>query len=446
MKTRLTGFALVVAALLAQAAEGSPIDSRSLAPFDSHPLAQGRQGGQDPVWLQRLQRWLQAIERHQPGSNDEEARAVATWPRSDLKTLQSDLLALRDALRRGYGEAGAPLESRVATYRDQRFTMPALQQMLGLSEDEARRGEIDRILWAGAVLHSDIAMLVPSEDRPVVGRAIALRVRDGQPDGYEYPVSVQWEFARDLLGALRPDPERDEAIALWYKATGAYLVASGVLWDAVAQLDRGRQLFPGDADLLFLSGCVHEAYAAPSLQEVAALLVPPPGHTITLGSSRSHLTQAERDFAKALEKNGRLTEARLRLGHVLGLLGRHQEAADQLRQAASTVGDSQVLYYACMFLGEEEQALGHRDAAHDWYDRAATLYPRAQSPLFALSNLASAFGDMTGARRAADRIRGLPADENERVDPWLAYHAAGGRDAATLWRNLMAAVLPDGKR
>ena len=400
----------------------------------------------NPVWLQRLERWLQAVDRHTPGSNDEEARAVATWPRSDLKTLQSDLLALRDALKHRHADAGAPLESRTVTYREHRFTMPALQRMLGLSDDEASRGEIDRILWAGAILHSDIAMLVPSEDRPVIGRAMAVRVRDGQPDGYEYPVSNEWEFARDLLAALPPDTLRSETVALWYRAAAAYLLASGDLFIATAQLDRGRQIFPEDADLLFLSGCVHEAFATPRLQELVASLVLPPGYTIKIGSPRTHLGQAESDFSKALEKNARLTEARLRLGHVLGLLGHHQEAADQLRQVATTMGDSQVLYYACMFLGNEEQALGHRDAAHGWYDRAATMYPHAQSPLFALSSLASASGDMSEAARAADRIRGLPADENERTDPWPAYYAAGGRDVDTLWKNVLAAINPGGKR
>ena len=424
-------------------AHGRPFDPLPLAqgrPFDSPPLAQGRQGEQTPVWLQRLQRWLEAIERHRAGTDDAEARAMATWTRSDLRTLLADLLALRNLLVRAWTDVAAVPDSRMIPYGGHEFRMPELQQLLRLSDDEARRGEMNRILWAGALLHSDIALLVPSEDRPVVGQSLMVRLRDGLPDSYEYPVSAQWEFARGLLDAIRPDPAGDGTVLRWYKATASYLLMTSSLSDAGAQLDRGRQLFPGDADLLFFSGCVHEAYSAPQLQNAARLAVLPPGRTINLGSPRSHLQDAEGYFRKALERDARLAEARVRLGHVLGVLGRHQEAAEQLRQAATTIGDSQVVYFAYMFLGDEEQALGHRDAARDWYERAATVYPRAQSPLFALSNLASRFGDMAEAKRAADRIGRLPADDNERVDPWFGYYVAGGRNSRALLNNLMAAI------
>ncbi len=422
MKRKLTATVLVLAMLL--------------------PLS--AQEGQAPVWLQRVQRWLEAAKRHQPGSNDEAARAIGAWPRVDLQAVASDVFALRDLLKRSYAESGRPLESKVAVYRDHRFTMGEIQQLLGLDDEEARQGDLNRILWAGVLLHSDVALVVPPEDRLMFGGAMTLRLRDGQPDGFQYPVAAHWEIARDLAAALRPDP-RQPPVALWYRASAARLLASGGLPDATRQLERGRQLFPEDADLLFLSGCIHEAYAAPDLQEAAASAVLPVGQTLALGSARSHLAQAETEFTKALEKNGRLIEARLRLGRVLGLMGRHREAAGHLREVAATVGDSELVYYACMFLGEEERALGNRGAARDAYDRAAALYPRAQSPLFAQSSLAASLGDMTEASRAAEKIRRLPADERERFDPWIGYYAAGGRDAATLWNNLLAAV-PQGGR
>jgi tetratricopeptide (TPR) repeat protein len=399
-----------------------------------------QQATTDPVWLQRLRRWLEAIEWHRAGTDDAEARAIATWTRSDLRTLLADLLAVRDGLVRAWTDVAAVPDSRMIPYGGHEFRMPELQQLLRLSDDEARRGEMNRILWAGTLLHSDIALLVPSEDRPIVGRSLMVRFRDGLLDGYEYPVTAQWEVTRGLLDAIRPDPAGDDTVLRWYKATASYLLMTSLLSDAAAQLDRGRQLFPGDADLLFFSGCVHEAYTEPQLQDAARLAVLPPGRTINLGSPRSHLQDAEDYFRKALEKNARLTEARVRLGRILGVLGRHQEAAEQLRQAATTIGDSQVVYYAYMFLGDEEQALGRRDAARDCYERAATVYPRAQSPLFALSNLASRAGDMVEARRAADRIRQLPADDNERLDPWFGYYTAGGRNSGALLNNLKAAI------
>lgn len=434
---------LACGALLAVLVAASPPSTRA----SSHPAVIVQAANAPaPVWLQRLQRWLEAIDRHHPGNDDEEARVIAAWTRTDLRTLHDDLLALRDLVVRAREGLTASMQLQLFPYGGQQFVPSEIQRLLGMTDDEVRRGDINRVLWAGTLLHSDIAMFVPSDDRPVIGGPVMVRLRDGQPDGYEYPVSAQWEFTRSLLDAIRPGPASDDTVLTWYKATASYLLLTSSLSDLTAQLKRGRQLFPADADLLFFSGCVHEAYSARPLQDAARSVVLPPGHALNLGSRRSHLQAAENDFTRALERNPRLIEARMRLGRVLGLLGRHQEAAEQLRQAATTIGDSQVVYYACMFLGEEEQALGHGDAARGWYERAATIYPRAQSPLFALSEMASRSGDTAAAVRAIDRIRQLPADETERSDPWVAYYVAGGRDAQTLVRNLLAAVPRGGKQ
>jgi len=394
---------------------------------------------QAPVWLQRLQRWLLAMRQHEPGTADAEARQFATLTRGQMQALLADLLALRDGLMRAYERPLEPGEIRAITYAESQFEVSEVQRWLGLGDDEARRGDINRILWSGALLHSDIAMLVPSDDRPIVGRSRLVRLRDGQLDGYEYSVAPVWEFARNLLDATRPDPSHDGVVLLWYKATAAYLL-QGSLSDATAQLDRGRRLFASDADLLFFSGCVHEYFAARDLQGVARSIALPPGTTLAIGSTRSHLREAETFFRKALESNSRLTEARVRLGHVLGLLNRHEEAATELRQAATGLGDPLLLYYAQMLLGDEEQALGRRDAARDWYERAARANPGAQSPLFALSHLALAAGDHDGAVRAMNRLHSLPDDEAGGSDPWPNYYVTAGRRADALLAELRAAA------
>ena len=77
--------------------------------------------------------------------------------------------------------------------------------------------------------------------------------------------------------------------------------------------------------------------------------------------------------------------------------------------------------------------LGNRDAARVAYEEAARLFPMAQSPLLALSQLARRYGDRGGALRAIERLFALPAeDRTEKDDPRWWYYVAQARDADDL--------------
>ena len=109
--------------------------------------------------------------------------------------------------------------------------------------------------------------------------------------------------------------------------------------------------------------------------------------------------------------------------------------------------DPQLLYYAELFLGAEEEALGNRDAARVAYEQAAEHFPHAQSPPLALSQLARRYGDRGGALHAIARLFALPADEREpKDDPWWWYYVAQARDAedllAAMQRPFLAERLP----
>jgi tetratricopeptide (TPR) repeat protein len=228
----------------------------------------------------------------------------------------------------------------------------------------------------------------------------------------------------------------------WYRATAAWMQLRED--HDKLHLDEARELFPADPDILFLSGCQHETYAGPQIQTAARSAVLPTGVKLDIASDRGELREAEAMFRRALEVKPDHPEARMRHGHVLALLGRHADAVVELRRAAGELEDPQLLYYAELFLGAEEETLGNRDAAGAAYTHAAELSPRAQSPLLALSELARRYGDRPAALRAMERLFTLSGDDrSEHDDPWWWYYVAQARDADDLLDAMRRPFLSD---
>jgi tetratricopeptide (TPR) repeat protein len=150
-----------------------------------------------------------------------------------------------------------------------------------------------------------------------------------------------------------------------------------------------QHLLPFDPDILFLAACEHETFAASKIQTAARAGVVPNGFALDIVADREALTRAEALFRRVLSAAPDAIEARLRLGHVLLRLGRYDDAAAELRKAVPLLdADAQLQYEGALFLGAAEERLGRYDASRLAFERAASLYPAAQSPWLALSELA----------------------------------------------------------
>jgi tetratricopeptide (TPR) repeat protein len=429
--------ALILAITLGSTADVRSADSRHRS--NTGAVASAPQA---PLWQQRLQIWLFAVEQHKSGTDDDAARLFSSASQAALTTLGSDLVSLGDLLARAQARpAGSDARSEIA-YADVRFTVAELQQLLGLSGQEARSGDLTRVLRQGMLLHTDIAVLVPPDERPRIAAPQVSMLRDGRLDSVAYSQNAHWWFARTLADAIRPDPARDPTVRQWYRAASAYLQGRGDLAAATAQLERARKLFPDDADVWFYSGCVREALATPVVHQAMESIAPPPGRQrVAVESVKSHLDAAAACFRRALQLDSGLAEARVRLAHVTALLDDHEEAVRQLRQGVTAV-DPFVAYYGSMLLAGEEELLDHRNEARTWCERAAKLYPGAQSPLLALGHLALRFGDREGALAAAESIARLPQEAPDRFDPWGVYYVSGGRHGEAMleaWRQALVA-------
>lgn len=429
--------------------------------------------------LARVEQWLMAVMHHRPGEVDDPVRLVASWSNVDIGTLWVDVhvvvRVMRDPRRRMKAQAllqGQKPSERVPYTTPQIHRLmvlacaaggilidpecvhlnaaseldPELARLSRVAGAAARAGDDNYILRRGALLHADIAMLVrprpikSSEPGELAGpQRLRLDLADGQ--GVDFgQVAVQWELARMLLNFVRPAgargaaPGQDDMVRRWYHATTAWMQQHEN--HDTAHMDRARALFPDDADILFLSGCQHEVFAGPFIQTVARSVVLPTGLTLDVASDANELRQAEVFFRRALVARPDFPEAHLRLGRVLLVRGRYEEALIELQRAIGSIEDDRLLYYCDLFVGAALEALGRFDPARASYRKAADRHPTAQSPRLALSALARRRGDRAAARRALQDVFELPSVDRVRDEPWWSYFVAQSRDAAALLEEL----------
>ncbi len=421
----------------------------------------------------RVEQWLKAVLNHEPGTTDEAAQRVASWSARDIRMLWIDanvtVQLMRDPRKSGFSvkaenqQGSQPIRYSTLQLAKMRvlacaaagsLSHPAcieiraagaldadLMRLSTVAAAASLGGDDNFVLRRGALLHADIAMLMPGSAEPMGGgafggpQAVRIQTSDGMAlDIGQFP--PHWEVGRMLLDAVRPAgaanpaPGLDDMVRLWYRSTAAWMQAREQ--HDTDHLDRARAIFPNDADILFLSACQREVYAGAPVQSALRGMPVPTGMRSDVSSERAELQHAEGFFRRALAANPAMAEARLRYGRVLLLLDRPADAASELRQALAKTDEAEQRYYGELFLGAAETSRRNFDAARDAYSRAAGLFPDAQSPRIALSELARRLGNRDGAMREMQVIFDLPAIEAERDDPWWHYYVAQARNVDEL--------------
>jgi tetratricopeptide (TPR) repeat protein len=399
--------------------------------------------------IDRMNRWVEAVLAHRPGEFDSAITFVTGMRVPEVQTLSVDAKTLVILMRNSRATIFYINQGKRQVKIDYGLSdvdaLRALARRVSPNpqNDGVKTAEINRFLRRAALLEGDVAMLNLVEQVPLSAapKGPSFRFRVHVNDGQTISINqapVHWELARAMLDLIAPNPARDEMVRAWYIATAA-AVEDREEHDT-DHLNRALELFPDDPTILFFNGCLHEGYASDRLQTAIKSMKLPTGMSIDIGSAHTELALAQGFLKKAVAEDPGFAEARLHFGHVLGSLGRHQEAAAELRQALESLDDDANRYYASMFLGKEEEALGRLDAARAAYEAARELFPGAQSPRLALSQLAWRQGDRSNAIAAArDAFTGD-------ADPWWTYAFAHARHSNELLEELRRPFLSEPPR
>ncbi|HEX6324659.1 MAG TPA: tetratricopeptide repeat protein [Vicinamibacterales bacterium] len=380
--------------------------------------------GQQTAWT-TLEIWVSAIESHEAGTQDAAVLAMFDLTGADIEQALPNMAAVltRAALLLPAHEPSAsdPLFQEAMSNRS---WSPAEGEILKAYAERVVARGYSRFLKRAAMLHTDI----------VIGRPDAhLTAREGQGhlthDGQTLGDEGRpwhWMLGRAFLHPL-PRARQDADVRLWYQAAANYLWSTRNFTEALPHLHRAVEIFPDDAEVQFMAGVVHEAQGAPHLQAAVEShrdALPPrqrASYVPSVKPAGAENATARAAFLKAVSIDPAHVEARIRLGRALWLDRKYERAAAELKTAASQVagGDARLRYFAQLFLGRAEESLNRVDEARAAYERAAALFPAAQSPRLALSRLEMQQGnrDAAGAHLA---ILAQPREGD--ADPWWTYH------------------------
>ena len=359
--------------------------------------------------------YLDIVARYQSGDQAKAVADMAAYPTSGL----------RDRARKDLRDLTCQVLCGIADCRRARAEKPE---------------EFGRVLeaWsasmpAAAALHVDTALQAQADDRADVAEAhrqLALELVDlmetelAAPSGGPPIARPRIAEGPVFSGPTQtgPDPQiarRAQASQLVTLLSIWLLQLRGDLPQIQAPLARAQQRFPQDPLVALALGSLHEAHAAPN-----ALVEASVGRQGNLEKWRQEerayrLEQALAAYRQAVALDPTLAEAHLRLGHVLLLAGKADEADAAFARASAETGDRRWRYLAEMLRADAADARGDRVVGRQRYEAALAAWPDAQSPVLALSRLDASDGEWPAAQARLSALG--PRAGGRAEDPWWAY-------------------------
>lgn len=394
------GFAVV--ALIGLAA--SPAAGQSIALRNNSPVA-------------ALQRWAAGIDAHVPGELDEAATAHAKLKPSERALLVSVAAPFAFYLRQ-INEIAEPPKVKLS---------PAEKTLVtALANKIIANGTAAQWLHRAVMFETDVAILAPEltaeamRDARGPDLAEAIRADDGEA-GARSLLNWHWKLARDLVD--QRDPQTPDAFpAAWCHAVALYQLDHMLLAELGPHLQFALTMFRGDARIHFDMACYTDAMSSARVQSVM-IGERPRDFRPNIPSEESADAQSAAQFSRAMEFDFTFAEPRVRLARLMEKSGKPNDALTLLALASPMEKTPELEYMSHLIAARANGALGQFEDGRLHLKAALQLFPTAQSPLVALSQLALEAGDMDGAVEAASQLR-LRPNRGDRDDPWWFYFQA----------------------
>ncbi len=242
---------------------------------------------------------------------------------------------------------------------------------------ERLRDREDEELVAATVMHTDAALLPDSDTSLHISRAAAClkRIEDARR---REDLDRRWNLA----------------MAYYFQNRQQFLVAVPFLMELTKR-------YPEDREVRLAYGSVCEAAG------------------LVNDEFRDHLDTAEEQYRWLLASVPDDIEARLRLGHILKLLGQYDESADLLGDVLSRATDPVHIFVANLLLGDIHRTKGRLDRAIDSYRAAMQIDGNSQVVVVAMSH---AYHQARRLKESTDLlIELLRLGDRSESDTWWRY-------------------------
>jgi tetratricopeptide (TPR) repeat protein len=394
------------------------LDAQSRVSEAAAPVAQiaAPRAPASPFRTQESEAFLALLGRYEAGDypgaaaaasrmDVETARAVARQLIDDIDREMVELRRLKAASKEAPTES---LQSELKRERVRRMRLTLLvhtEAALTASNMKALGGQLTLAREAAGRLRR-------LEDESVADGPLNITVTDpgaaappmpSQAQGAP-PVRPEWEATKLLL--------RD-----WYLVVASRLQSADQPAYLKSHVREGLELLKDEPELLLTRGTISEGEAAAAVVDRSVA-----GEIYTsdyVHRWRQYMSGAGGDYEAATRRQPDLYEATLRRGRVNALLGDRKAARRAFDDVAASGAPAQLRYMAQLFLADLAEREQQPDRARAAYEAALAMFPTAQAPMLALSQLCDSAGDSECARRWLSQS--MAATGRGRLDPWWAY-------------------------